>query len=76
MVTRSVPAKSHRTDYSDKLPDPPRVPDMMEQMPNIAAFLNMLGAFHLAASFVGSGGYCGRPSTTGTVLPGLRSRTG
>ena len=59
MVTRSVPAKSHRTDYSDKLPDPPRVPDMMEQMPNIAAFLNMLGAWfrHRGDVFVGSGGY-------------------
>ena len=59
MVTRSVPTKSRRTDYSDKLPDPPRVPDMMEQMPSIAGFLAMLSAWfrHRGDVFVGIGGY-------------------
>ena len=59
MVTRSVPTKSRRTDYSDKLPDPPRVPDMMEQMSAIMAFLNTLGAWfrNRGDVFVGSGGY-------------------
>ena len=59
MVTRSVPTKSRRTDYSDKLPDPPRVPDMMEQMSAIAGFLTMLRAWfrNRGDVFVGVGGY-------------------
>jgi len=59
MVTRSVPTKPRRTDYSDKLPDPPRVPDMMEQAPAIARFLTMLSAWfrHRGDVFVGIGGY-------------------
>ena len=59
MVTRSVATKSRRTDYSDKLPDPPRVPDMMEQMQAIAGFLTMLRAWfrNRGDVFVGIGGY-------------------
>ena len=58
MVTRSVPTKRRRTDFT-RLPDPPRVPDMMEQMQAITAFLNMLSAWfrHRGDVFVGSGGY-------------------
>ena len=58
MVTRSVLTKRRRMDYT-RLPDPPRVPDMMEQVPAIMAFLNMLSAWfrHRADVFVGSGGY-------------------
>lgn len=59
MTTRSVPTKSRGTDYSDKLPDPPRVPDMMEQMRAISGFLTMLSAWfrHRGDVFVGIGGY-------------------
>ena len=58
MVTRSVLTKRRRTDYT-RLPDPPRVPDIMEQVPAIMAFLNMLSAWfrHRGDVFVGSGGY-------------------
>ena len=59
MTTRSVATNPRRTDYSDKLPDPPRVPDMMEQIPAIMAFLTMLNAWfrNRGDVFVGSGGY-------------------
>ena len=60
MATQSALTKTRsKTDYSDKLPDPPRVPDMMEQMPAIAGFLMMLrGWFRNRGDvFVGIGGY-------------------
>ena len=60
MATQSALTKTRsKTDYSDKLPDPPRVPDMMEQMPAIAGFLTMLRAWfrNRGDVFVGIGGY-------------------
>ncbi len=59
MATQRVLTQPRIPDYSDKLPDPPRVPDMMEQVPAIMAFLNMLTAWfrHRGDVFVGSGGY-------------------
>ena len=60
MATQSALTKTRsKTDYSDKLPDPPRVPDMMEQMPAIAGFLTMLSAWfrNRGDVFVGIGGY-------------------
>ena len=58
MVTRSVLTKRRVKNFT-RLPDPPRVPDMMEQVPAIMAFLNMLSAWfrHRGDVFVGSGGY-------------------
>ena len=58
MVTRSVLTKRRVKNYTH-LPDPPRIPDMMEQVPAIMAFLNMLSAWfrHRGDVFVGSGGY-------------------
>ena len=60
MATQNALTKTRsKTDYSDKLPDPPRVPDMMEQMPAIAGFLTMLRAWfrNRGDVFVGIGGY-------------------
>ena len=58
VVTRSVLIKRRVKNYTH-LPDPPRIPDMMEQVPAIMAFLNMLSAWfrHRGDVFVGSGGY-------------------
>ena len=61
MATQSVLIKPRVADYSrlKPIPDPPRIPDMMEQMPTIAAFLWMLGGWfrHRGDVFVGAGGY-------------------
>ena len=59
MITqRSVLIKRRVADFT-RLPDPPRVPDMMEQMQAITAFLNMLSAWFRRRDdvFVGIGGY-------------------
>ncbi len=60
MATQSALTKTRsKTDYSDKLPDPPRVPDMMEQMQAITGFLMMLRGWFRSRGdvFVGIGGY-------------------
>lgn len=61
MATQSVLIKPRVADYSrlKPIPDPPRIPDMMEQMPTIAAFLMTLNAWfrHRGDVFVGAGGY-------------------
>ena len=60
MVARSALTKTRsKTDYLDKLPDPPRVPDMMEQMPAIAGFFTMLRAWfrNRGDVFIGIGRY-------------------
>ncbi len=61
MATRSVLTKPRARDYShiQALPDPPRVPDMMEQVSAIIAFVTTV-ELHFADRedvFVGSGGY-------------------
>ena len=64
MATRSLLTQPRLRDYSHikPLPDPPRVPDMMEQFPTISAFITMLTAWfrHRSDVFVGSGGYLWR----------------
>ena len=61
VATQSVLTKPRVRDFSDlkPIPDPPRVPDMMEQAPTIATFLTVLGAWVRDREdvFVGSGGY-------------------
>ena len=61
MATQSVLIKPRVADYSrlKPIPDPPRIPDMMEQMPTIAVFLTALTAWfrHRGDVFVGAGGY-------------------
>ena len=61
MTTRSVLVKPRVADFSalKPIPDPPRIPEMMQQMPTIAAFLIILTAWFRNRSdvFVGSGGY-------------------
>ena len=69
MVTQSILPKRRFSDYSDieRLPDPPRVPDMMEQFPTILAFVAPLSAWfrHRDDVFVGSGGYLWRSAEDG-----------
>ena len=61
MVTQSVLAKTRLPDYSsvEPLPDPPRVPDMMEQVPAVFTFLDCLSVWFDDREdvFVGSLGY-------------------
>ena len=70
MATRSLLTKSRPRDYSSvkPLPDPPRVPDMMEQMPAIGVFISVLGAWfrHRFDVFVGGGGYLWKTPDDGT----------
>ena len=61
IATQSVLTKPRVRDFSNlpPIPDPPRVPDMMEQAPTIATFLTVIGAWvrNRKDVFVGSGGY-------------------
>ena len=61
MATQSVLIKPRVADFSrlKPIPDPPRIPDMMGQMPTIAVFLMTLDAWfrHRGDVFVGAGGY-------------------
>ena len=61
MATQSVLIKPRVADFSrlKPIPDPPRIPDMMKQMPTIAVFLMTLNAWfrHRGDVFVGAGGY-------------------
>ena len=70
MTTQSLLAKSRPRDYSrvKPLPDPPRVPDMMEQMPAINVYITVISAWfrHRDDVFVGSGGYLWKTPDDGT----------
>ena len=61
MTAQSVLIKPRVADYTrlKPIPDPPRIPDMMEQMPTIAVFLTALNAWfrHRGDVFIGAGGY-------------------
>ena len=87
MATHSLLTKPNLRDYSDikPLPDPPRVPDMMEQFPTISAFISMLTTWfrHRSDVFVGSGGYLWRtpddrdgPYPDGTFAVGVEDPRG
>ena len=70
MTTQNLLAKSRTRDSSrvKPLPDPPRVTDLMEQMPAISVFITVLRAWfrHRVDVFVGGGGYLWRTSDDGT----------
>ncbi len=61
MVAQTALTKRRVSDYSDMkpLPDPPRQPDMMEQIPGIVAFVSALGLWFNDRDdvFIGSSGY-------------------
>lgn len=73
MVTRSVPTKRRRTDYSDikALPDPPPIPDFVRSRIMIT-FMSLIGARYRrqGGTLVSGGGYvCLREDELGDLAP-------